>query len=269
MHENNYEEKKAIQKEYYNRTAEKYDHWHTETASAQVVDAWNFTNLKRFIKKEKVDICLDIASGTGRLSEKLLAVSHKVCGVDLSEEVLRIAQNKYPQIEFKIGEAVNLPYEENYFDLVIINGSLHHFFAMEKTFAESYRVLKPGGHFVVLGEPNANYHKWHNPFFYLWIASRLLINALLSILSTKTVFHKEQIEPDAEVFEPKKMRQALKDVEFEIEAFYTYDYVPRLEAGWFVKRYYKYLNWERATLSEFLPDLGAAIQFSAKKPPVA
>lgn len=261
-----YEEKKQIQKDYYNSTAEKYDHWHTETASAKVVDEWNFANLKKFLNVEKVDTCLDIASGTGRLSNKLLQVSKKVYGVDLSEEVLKIAQSKYPEIEFKIGESVNLPYESNFFDLVIINGSLHHFFAMEKTFAEAFRVLKPGGKFVILGEPNANYHKWHNPFFYLWIASRLLINAALSILATKTVFHKEQIEPDAEVFVPKKMRQALKNVGFEINQFYTYDYVPRLEAEWFIKKYAKYLKWERAYLSKWLPDLGAAIQFMARKP---
>lgn len=265
----NYEEKKQIQKDYYNSTAEKYDHWHTETASAKVVDAWNFANLQKFIKKEKVNTCLDIASGTGRLSEKLLAIADKVCGVDLSVEVLKIAQTKYPQIEFKLGESINLPYEDNYFDLVVINGSLHHFFAMDKTFAEAFRVLKPGGYFVVLGEPNANYHKWHNPFFYLWIASRLLINAALSILATKTIFHKEQIEPDAEVFVPKIMRQSLKKVGFEIDVFYTYDYVPRLEAKWFVSRYRAYLDWERAHLSKIMPDLGAAIQFSAKKPETA
>src|SRR3989339_458461 len=128
-----YQEKKQIQQDYYNSTAEKYDAWHTETESAKIVDQWNFVNLQNFLNQEKVDKCLDIASGTGRLSAKLLQVADNVYGVDLSEEVLKIAKNKYPQINFSLGESVALPYEDNFFDLVVINGSLHHFFAKQKT----------------------------------------------------------------------------------------------------------------------------------------
>lgn len=263
--EDQYQEKKKIQLEYYNSTADKYDSWHTETKSAKIVDAWNFTNLKNALGQEKIGTCLDIASGTGRLSAKLLTVADQVYGVDLSEEVLKIAQKKYPEIKFQVGESIDLPYQDDFFDLVVINGSLHHFFAMDKTFSEAFRVLKPAGKFIVLGEPNANYHRWHNPFFYLWIASRLVIRAFNVFVSQATV-HQEMIEPDAEVFVPKKMRQSLKNVGFEIDNFYTYDYIPRLEAKWFLKIYHNYLNWEKKHLSSVLPDLGAAIQFIASKP---
>ncbi|MCB9802662.1 class I SAM-dependent methyltransferase [Candidatus Nomurabacteria bacterium] len=264
MNEQIYEEKKKVQLEYYNSTAEKYDSWHTETESAKIVDTWNFSNLQKFIGSKKAEKCLDIACGTGRLSAKLLTIAENVYGVDLSEEVLKIAKNKYPNINFTQGESVALPYQDNFFDLVVINGSLHHFFAMEQTFREVFRVLKPEGHFVILGEPNANYHKWHNPFFYSWLAVRLLIRALNIFVPQATV-HQEMIEPDAEVFFPKKMRQSLKNVGFKIKEFYTYDYFPRLEAKWFLKIYKVYLNWERKFLSPILPDLGAAIQFLAVK----
>ena len=49
-----YQEKKQIQQDYYNSTAEKYDAWHTETESAKIVDQWNFVNLQNFLNKKKL-----------------------------------------------------------------------------------------------------------------------------------------------------------------------------------------------------------------------
>ncbi len=259
-----YQEKKQIQQDYYNSTAEKYDAWHTETESAKIVDQWNFDNLQNFIDHKKVDKCLDIACGTGRLSAKLLQVTDNVYGVDLSEEVLKIAKNKYPQINFSLGESVNLPYEDNFFDLVVINGSLHHFFATEKTFTEAFRVLKAGAKFVVLGEPNKNYGALWNPFFYVWFLFRLFTRILNIFVKQKTV-QTELIEPEAESFVPAELKVTLAKVGFEIKAFYTYDYLPRNESKLFLRHYYQYLAWEHRYLAKIWINLGSAIQFLAIK----
>lgn len=262
--QDNYQEKKQIQQDYYNSTAEKYDAWHTETESAKIVDQWNFENLQKFLDNKKVDKCLDVACGTGRLSAKLLQVADQVYGVDLSEEVLKIAKNKYPQINFSLGESVDLPYEDNFFDLVIINGSLHHFFATEKTFSEAFRVLKSGGKFVVLGEPNKNYGVLWNPFFYVWFLFRLLTRILNIFVKQKTV-QTELIEPEAESFVPAELKASLLKVGFEIKSIYTYDYLPRNESKLFLRYYASYLAWERKSLSKICPNLGSAIQFLAIK----
>lgn len=262
--QDNYQEKKQIQQDYYNSTAEKYDAWHTETESAKIVDQWNFENLQKFLNHEKVNTCLDIACGTGRLSAKLLQVADQVYGVDLSEEVLKIAKNKYPQINFSLGESVNLPYEDNFFDLVVINGSLHHFFATEKTFAEAFRVLKSNSKFVVLGEPNKNYGALWNPFFYLWFLFRFFTRILNIFVKQKTV-QTELIEPEAESFIPAELKAILLKTGFEIQVFYTYDYAPRNESKLFLHNYAAYLAWERKFLSKIWPNLGSAIQFLAIK----
>ena len=259
-----YQEKKQIQQDYYNSTAEKYDAWHTETESAKIVDQWNFVNLQNFLNQEKVDKCLDIASGTGRLSAKLLQVADNVYGVDLSEEVLKIAKNKYPQINFSLGESVALPYEDNFFDLVVINGSLHHFFATEKTFAEAFRVLKSSGKFVILGEPNKNYGALWNPFFYIWFLFRVITRILNIFVKQKTV-QTELIEPEAESFVAAQLKAILAKVGFEIKTFYTYDYLPRNESKVFLKHYTSYLAWEHRFLAKVFPNLGSAIQFLAIK----
>jgi demethylmenaquinone methyltransferase / 2-methoxy-6-polyprenyl-1,4-benzoquinol methylase len=257
-------QKSQEQKDYYNKTAKDYDKWHIETASAKIIDAWNFKNLKKFVNNKKINKALDLACGTGRISNNLLNISDQVYGVDISEEVLKIAKQKYPQLKLTQSEVTNLPYDNNYFDLVIINGSLHHFFAVEETLTEAYRVLKPGGLFVLLGEPNQNYLKFYNPFFYFWALSRVFIK-ISDIFKTKKSSPPELIEPDAENYKPNKLKKQLTAAGFDIKQFYTYDYFHRFENKLFLKNYYNYLEFEHRTIAKIFKNLGAAIQCVAYK----
>jgi|GEM_PF-1406678 demethylmenaquinone methyltransferase / 2-methoxy-6-polyprenyl-1,4-benzoquinol methylase len=260
-----YHNKSQEQKEYYNRTAEKYDQWHVETASAKVVDAWNFKNLRNFIGEEKLKKGLDLGCGTGRLANSLFQVTEEVHGLDQSKKVLEIAARKFSQLQLKQGEVINMPYADEEFDLVVINGSLHHFFAMIKTFEEVYRVLKPGGHFAILGEPNLLYTKKYNPFFYLWFLIKGFGKLFTLLRKNKDKTPAEMIEPEAELFHPGRMQKALKKVGFAVASFYTYDYIPRSESKFFLKHYAGYLNFERKYISPVFKNLGSAIQcFSIK-----
>ncbi len=264
MSELNYQQKKQEQKKYYNETAEKYDSWHVEVASAKVVDEWNFENLKAILINKQVEKCLDLGCGTGRLSNSLLQIVEKVYGVDQSKEVLKIAKNKFPKLELTCAESVDLPFKNNFFDLVVINGSLHHFFAKEKTLAEAFRVLKPNGIFAVLGEPNKNFSSKLNPFFYLWILTRLVLKVIDLVKGNKNKQF-EIIEPEAELFKPKELKQILQQTGFQIIDFYTYDYLSRFENKRWLKNYKKYLNFERKFTSRIMPSLGSAIQFFCRK----
>ncbi len=260
MSEESYRLQSQKQKDYYNQTAKNYDQWHVNTGSAAVVDAWNFSNLKKFLGNKKIDRCLDIACGTGRLSNNLLQISHEVYGVDQSQAVLEIAKTKYPQLKLVCAEVVKLPYEDNFFDLVLINGSLHHFFAVKETLTEAKRVLKPGGYFVLLGEPSSLYHKFYNPFFYLWLLDRL-VTKIFSLAKKN-----EEIEPEAESYYPPQLKQQFLDSGFIVHQFYTYDFLPRHEAKISLKIYRWYLPIEHKVLAKICPFWGAAIQIFAQKP---
>lgn len=259
-----YLNKSKEQKDYYNETASSYDKWHINPPSAKVVDSWNFDNLSKFLENKKVSKALELGSGTGRLANSLFKIADEVYGIDVSQEVLKIAQEKYPKLKLSCGEVVNLPYQDNFFDLVIINGSLHHFFAVDKTFQEAYRVLKPGGAFVLLGEPSSQFIKFYNPFFYFWIINRLI--AKITSLFTKGTITNELIEPDAESYKGYQLKKQMIDAGFDVKKFYTYDYFHRTENKILLKLYKSYLNLENKSLAKFFPYLGMAIQaFSIKK----
>ncbi|MFA5126483.1 MAG: methyltransferase domain-containing protein [Patescibacteria group bacterium] len=263
MTEASYQIQSQKQKDYYNQTAKHYDQWHVDTGSAAVVDAWNFSNLKKFLGKNKIDTCLDIACGTGRLSNNLLQIAREVYGVDQSQAVLDIAQAKYPQLKLACAEVVDLPYADNFFDLVLINGSLHHFFAVKKTLTEAKRVLKPGGYFVLLGEPSSLYHKIYNPFFYIWLVDRA-INKIFSLVKKSPA--SSEIEPEAEAYHPPQLKQQFLDSGFIVRQFYTYDFFPRHESRICLKIYRWYLPYEHKILAKICPFLGSAIQIFAQKP---
>lgn len=252
-----YPQKSTVQRDYYNKTAKQYDDWHINPPSAKIVDAWNFENLKEFINYKHLGKTLELGCGTGRLANSLFQISAEVYGVDLSEAVLKIAKTKYPNLKLKCSEVINLPYPDDYFDLVIVNGSLHHFFAVEKTFQEAKRVLKSGGYFVLLGEPSSQFIRPYNPFFYTWLINRLF-NKFWSIFHQNQHSH-ELIEPEAESYKPWVLKKQLEKY-FEVKKFYTYDYFPRTNNKFLLKFYKNYLNFENKTISKIFPYLGLAIQ---------
>lgn len=262
---NDYQSKSQRQRDYYDSTAKNYDSWHVETASSKIVDQWNFSNLCNYIGNKRLNNCLDLACGTGRLTNNLLSIANNVYGLDISEKVLEIAKQKYPQLHLQLGEVTNLPYPDNFFDLVIINGALHHFFAMPETFKQVYRVLKSDGHFVLLGEPNKLFTKKYNPFFYLWLATRILAKAYHSIFIREKQLDSRLIEPEAEVFNPREMEKTLLNTGFRINNFYTYDLLPRNENRLYLKIYKQLLNLEHKTLAKIFKNSGQAIQVFAQK----
>lgn len=117
---------------------------------------------------------LDLGCGTGTLTIMIKQVhpdSH-VAGLDGDPEVLEIARSKAAKAGVDIaldhGMAYHLPYPENTFDRVVSSLMLHHLDTEDKqrTMAEVYRVLRPGGefHIVDFGTQSGLYGKLLSPF---------------------------------------------------------------------------------------------------------
>lgn len=93
-------------------------------------------------------LTLDVCSGPGYASAAASARGANVIAVDFSTNMVRQASSKYPGIDFRQGDAQNLPLEDNFFEAVIMNFGVLHLAEPEKAMAEAYRVLLTGGWFA-------------------------------------------------------------------------------------------------------------------------
>lgn len=110
-----------------------------------------------YLKKEQPKLILDIATGTGDLAIEALSLNpEKVTGVDISEGMLAVGREKLKRknledkIELKLGDSEKLAFEDNKFDAITVGFGVRNFENLEKGLADIFRVLKPGGTFVVL-----------------------------------------------------------------------------------------------------------------------
>lgn len=100
------------------------------------------------VKDKKI---LDVGCGPGLYAKKLTKKSAKVKGIDLSEELIKIARQENPKLDFKVGDIEKLPYKNSEFDIVLATLVLGHLSNWDKALKEINRVLKKEGVFVFSG----------------------------------------------------------------------------------------------------------------------
>lgn len=90
---------------------------------------------------------LEVCTGTGLIAKDVADVTEYMYALDYSPKMIEQAKKgRYSEkLEFVTGDAMNLPFSEESFDLVIISNSLHILPEPEKALMEIRRVLKPEG----------------------------------------------------------------------------------------------------------------------------
>lgn len=129
----------------------------------EVADQWD-TMRKGFfsevVREKAYDIAAvkegqlaaDIGAGTGFLTEGLLQKGLKVIAVDQSTEMLEQMRQKFKEFEgvdYRQGDAENLPIDSDSVDYVMANMYLHHVENPLDAIKEMVRVLKQGGKLVI------------------------------------------------------------------------------------------------------------------------
>ncbi len=104
--------------------------------------------VRRILDTLPLGVALDAACGTGRHTQYLAAVGHRVVGVDSSTEMLAVARAKLPGVEFLSGDLDALPVPDGSVDVLVCALVLTHVPDLAPVFAEFVRVLRPGGHLV-------------------------------------------------------------------------------------------------------------------------
>lgn len=96
---------------------------------------------------------VDLGCGGGIYSKALVdAGVESVVGVDFSKAMLDGATyncKDYDTISFQLGSAVDTQLPDEAFDLVLARALIHHLDKLEDSFNEAYRILEPGGYFIV------------------------------------------------------------------------------------------------------------------------
>ncbi len=107
-------------KAYYDRRAREYDDWVYGTGlfAGRHRAGWHDERgrLEETLAGLPPARTLDVACGTGWLTQHLRG---EIVGLDASESMLEIAQERVPGGEFVVGEALDLPFDDHSFDRVL------------------------------------------------------------------------------------------------------------------------------------------------------
>ena len=113
---------------------------------------------KQIIREEiNSGIALEIGPGPGYVGLDWLKTTEgtRLKGLEISEAMIALAQRNSAEygfskrVEYVKGDAQRMPFEDNYFDAVFSNGSLHEWVHPEDILNEIARVLKPKGKYYI------------------------------------------------------------------------------------------------------------------------
>jgi len=200
--------KKAQVAEMFDNISHRYD-FLNHFLSLGIDIYWRKKALK-YLKGEKIDTLLDVATGTGDFA---LEAYHKLkpkktIGVDISEGMLSYGKEKIKKrnleefIHLQVGDSEKLPFENNYFDAVIVSFGVRNFENLEQGLKEIRRVLKANGKLVILefSKPNIFPFKHLYQFYFRYILP--MVGKLVSKDNAAYTYLPESVNafPDGEEF---------------------------------------------------------------------
>jgi tRNA (uracil-5-)-methyltransferase TRM9 len=159
---------------------------------------------------------LDLGCGNGRWYKIFKEKKVDYFGIDNSEKLIEIAKENFPDAKFFVGDALNLPFPDNFFDKVYSIALLHHIPSEDfriKVLKEAKRVLRPGGILILTCW---RIHQWREIF-------ALLKYTLLKLIGRSKLDFKDFFVPWGKkmlryyhFFTQRELENLVKKVGFEI-----------------------------------------------------
>lgn len=103
------------------------------------------------------DVVVDLGSGAGNdcfVARSVAGETGEVIGIDMTEEMINKAKANadklgYKNVQFRLGDIEDMPLASNRADVVVSNCVMNLVPDKKKAFQETFRILKPGGHFSI------------------------------------------------------------------------------------------------------------------------
>jgi len=97
---------------------------------------------------------LDVGTNDGEFIKVLMKVLkdyESFTGIDVSEEDVKKGKEEFKEgpVKLQIMNAEEMTFQDNQFDTVCISYTIHHLENIDAVLSEMYRVLKPGGYFII------------------------------------------------------------------------------------------------------------------------
>ncbi|SHF63880.1 demethylmenaquinone methyltransferase [Mariniphaga anaerophila] len=147
--------KKVQVEEMFDQISHRYDLLN-HLLSVNIDKIWRGRAIK-MLRPHQPETILDIATGTADFAVAAKKLNpKKITGIDLSEGMLKIGRQKVKKkglsymIELQKADSEALPFDSESFDAATVGFGVRNFENLEKGLAEIYRVLQPGGVFIVL-----------------------------------------------------------------------------------------------------------------------
>jgi len=130
----------------------------------------------KILRSFNPDTVLDVATGTADFAIAALDSGAKeIVGIDISEGMLNVGREKVKKYNGRIrlerGDSEHIQFNDQTFDAIIVAFGVRNFEHLQKGLAEMRRVLKPGGHLIVLefSKPSAFPVKQVYNFYFKYI----------------------------------------------------------------------------------------------------
>ncbi|MDP3732456.1 MAG: methyltransferase domain-containing protein [Candidatus Omnitrophota bacterium] len=171
-------------KKYFSDTSEDYNAAYD--ANRQTLRSYVFSLRKQhvfnLINLKAGGRVLDVGCGPGVFAEELLKSGYEVWGIDISEEMVKLAERKMQEkgirgiFHFNTGDIESIDFPDKYFDFVLCVGVLEYLKEDSRALNEVRRVLKDGGK-AIFTVPNIA-----SPFSLLERLSVIILKFIFRIL---------------------------------------------------------------------------------------
>ena len=98
---------------------------------------------------------LDLGCGAGHAALRVAPAVAEVVGVDVTPEMVAVAtelaaSRRMANVRFEQADVTRLPFPDASFDAITSRQSAHHYSDLPRALSEAFRVLRPGGRFVIV-----------------------------------------------------------------------------------------------------------------------